>query len=109
MAAYTFNPVQTLLISLTTAGSAGVSASTGSAMQGVELSNLSTNNCFGDFFLTSTGVATLATTAASAGGFCLPASAKNVRFVCNPGAFLSMVTTGVGLTAIVSVTAGQFM
>ena len=109
MAAYSFNPSYTQLISLTTVGSAGISASTGSGMQGTELSNLSTNNCFGEFFLTSTGVATLPTTAAIAPGFCLPAGAKNQRFVCNPGAFLSMLTTGVGLTAIISVTAGQFM
>lgn len=109
MAAYNFNPSFTQLISLTTVGSPGISASTGSGMQGVELSNLSTNNVFGEFFLTSTGVATLATTGAAAPGFALPASAKNVRFVCSPGAYVSMLTTGVGLTAIISMTAGQFM
>lgn len=109
MAAYSLNPSFTQLIALTTVGSPGISASTGSGMQAVELSNLSTNNCFGTFSLTSTGVATLPTTGAIAPGFALPASAKNVRYVCAPGAYVSMLTTGVGLTAIVSVTAGQFM
>ena len=109
MAAYSFDPIQTILISLTTVASAAAGASTGSGMQGYELSNLSTNNVFGDFFQTSTGVATLPTTAAAATGFCLPASAKNVRFVTPPGGYVSALTTGVGLTAIVAITQGQFM
>lgn len=106
-----FLPVQTILIALTgsSAVSVGISPSSGARMQAVELTNISTNTVFGEFFPTSTGVVTAPTTSASAGGFVLGPNARNVRYVCPPIAYVSAVTTGATLTAVVSVTAGQFL
>jgi len=104
-----FTPLNTILIALTSAGSAGVSPSSGSGLQALEITNLSTNNVFYSIFPTSTGVATLPTTAARVAGGWLGANVKNVRVAMRPGGYVSAMTTGAALTGILALTGGQYI
>lgn len=95
-----------LLIALTTVGSAGVSPSTAAGIQGVKIDNLaSTCSVFVAAFPTSTGVALLPTTAASQPGFFVRASQSQIVSV-PPNSYFSALTTAAAVTAIACITPG---
>lgn len=95
----------TILIALTTVGSAGVSPSSAAGVQGLKLDNLSTNNVFAHIGITSTEVALLPTTAASQNGVFIPYLAS-LTISTPPNPFVSALTTAAALTAVMALTLG---
>lgn len=105
-----FSPNASILYSGSTAGTA-ISPSSGQSMNGWELLNLSTVAFYGMFALSSlTTISTGSTAAAAARGFTLApglAGAGPVQYRSD-FPFVSLLSTGTGLSGIVSVTRGQF-
>ena len=105
MAAAFYPQGPTILIALTTVGSAGVSPSSASGLQGLKLDNMSTNNVFVRIAQTSASAAVLPTTAASQTGFFVPYLAS-LTITTPPNPFVSALTTAVSLTAVMALTLG---
>lgn len=94
----------TILAALTTVASVGVSPSSAGGIQGLRITNISTNDAYA--WIGSSAVAA-ALGSSSTPGLSFPILQRTSLVIsCPPNAFLSAMTTGAGITAVLAITAG---